>query len=526
MAKRVTGALTVLILLMTTVSLAQQEERTLSFSLEDCILKAMRNNLSVAVEVLNPELSDISVSMAKEKFMPNLSFNYLKRDTNSASYSFLDAADQVSTLYNDYSAEISQLIPTGGSFSISLDGYKNDTNRRLQTINPRYGSTLTFNFIQPLLKDFGFKASRREIIVAQNNSDISENTFKRVLQDTIYNVEQAYWNLVYSIENLKVRRQSLELARDLLERNKRAVEVGSLAPIEILSAQADVATREADIFEAETLVKNNEDLLKTIINLPAEEEAADLVQIIPEYRPDYKTMELNLEEVNLEEVLLTALKNRPDLKATRIDLKNKEFDLSFTRNQLLPDLSLQASYWSPGITGDQVLYNPDDPFGPPIGIIPGSPSEALTDAVNFKYKNWTVGLTLNIPLNSIVSRAAYAQARVNLDQAVLRLKDQEQQIFLEIKTAVRAVQTNFKRAQAYKVARELAEEKLEAEEEKLKVGLSTNYFVLQYQRDLATAQIQELKAIVDYVLSLAFLSKASGVSLEDKNIEISDVLRY
>ncbi len=138
MVKRVIGTVTVLILLMATGSLAQQEEKTLSLSLENCILKAMKNNLNVAVEVLNPELSDISVSLAKEKFLPNLSFNYLKRDTNSASYSFLDAADQVSTLYNDYSAEISQLIPTGGSYSLVLDGDINDTNRRFQTINPRY----------------------------------------------------------------------------------------------------------------------------------------------------------------------------------------------------------------------------------------------------------------------------------------------------------------------------------------------------------------------------------------------------
>jgi outer membrane protein TolC len=521
MVKRVTGTLTVLALLMATGSLAQQEEKTLSLSLEDCILNAMKNNLNVAVEVLNPELSDISVSMAKEKFMPNLSFNYNKRDTNTAAYSFLDATDQVSTLYNDYSAEISQLIPTGGSFSIVLEGYKNDTNRRFQTINPRFGNTLTFNFTQPLLKNFGFQTSRREIIIAANNRDISENTFKKILQDTIYNVEQAYWNLVYSIENLKVRQQSLKLAQDLLERNRRAVEVGSLAPIEILNAQADVAIREADILEAEAMVKNNEDLLKTIINLAAEEEGVDLVKITPKDKPAYEKT-----EANLDEALLKALENRPDLNATRIDLKNKEFDLSYTRNQLLPDLSLQASYWSPGITGDQILYENNDALrGAVIGTVAGTPKDALKDAFNFKYQNWSIGLTLSIPINSIISRTAYAQARVNLDQAMLRLKSQEQQIFLEITTAVRAVHTNFKRAQAYKVARELAERKLEAEEEKLRVGLSTNYFVLQYQRDLATAQTQELKAIIDYNLSLALLNKASGVSLKNKNIEISEILR-
>ena len=520
MLKHTIGVFTVLIFLMTTGSLAQQEEKSLSLSLEDCILKAIKNNLDVAVEVLNPELADISVSLANERFMPNFSFNYSKRDTNSASYSFLDAADHVSTLYNNYSAQISQLIPTGGSFAITLDGYKNDTNRSFQTINPRFGNTLTFNFTQPLLKNFGFKVNRREIIIAKNNREISENNFNKTLQDTIYSVEEAYWNLVYGIENLKVRKQSLKLARDLLEKNKIAVEVGTLAPIEILSAQSDVATREADILEAEALVNNNEDLLKTIMNLAEEEEGMELVKIVPVDTPAYEK-----KDVSLNEALLTAVENRPDLKATRIDLKNREINVSYSRNQLLPDLSLQASYWSPGITGDQIVYEQGDALrGKVIGTIPGSSSDALKDALNFKYKNWSVGLTLSIPLSSVLSRAAYAQARVNLDQAMLRLKNQEQLIFLEIKNAVRAVQTNFKRVQAYKTARELAQKKLEAEEEKLKVGLSTNYFVLQYQRDLANAQTMELKAKIDYNLSLARLNRAMGVSLKNKNINFSEAL--
>jgi len=520
MVKRVIGVFIVSVFCMATVSQGQQEEKSLSLSLEDCILKAMENNLGVAIEVLYPKLADISVSIANEKFLPNLSFGYNKRDANSASYSFLDASDQVSTLYSNYSAQISQLIPTGGSFSINFDGYKNDTNRSFQSINPRYGSTLTFNFTQPLLKNFGFKMSRREIIVAKNNRGISEENFKRSLQDTIYSVEEAYWNLVYSIEILKVRKQSLKLAQDLLEKNKRAVEVGTLAPIEILSAKEQVATREAEILEAEASNKNNEDILKTIINLAAEKEGVDLVKVIPLDKPVFAKT-----EVNLDEALFNAMENRPDLNATRIDLKNKEINLTYSRNQLLPDLSLQASYWSPGITGDQILYLNDNAFsGIIVGTIPGSASDAIKDAFNFKYKNWSVGLTLSIPLNSILSRAAYAQARVNLEQSMLRLKNQEQQIFLEIKNTVRAVQTNYKRVQSYKVARELAEKKLEAEEEKLRVGLSTNYFVLQYQRDLANAQTTELKAIIDYNLSLALLNRALGITLKEKNISITKIL--
>ncbi len=507
-----------LTLFMAITSFAQQEKKALSLSLEDCILKAMENNLGVAIEVLNPELADISVALAGEKFLPILSFNYSKRDTTSPSYSFLDASDKVFTVADNYSAQISQLVPTGGSFSISLDGYKNETNRRFTSINPRYGSTLTFNFIQPLLKNFGLKVNRREIIIARNNQDISENQLKRMLQETIYNVEETYWNLVYSIENLKVRKQSLKLAQDLLEKNRKAVEVGTLAPIEILSAQSAVATREADILQAEASLKDSEDRLKTIINLAAEE-VEEAAEIIPVDKPAYEKR-----EVTLGEALRTAMENRPELLETRIDLKNKEINLSYARNQLLPSLNLIASYWSPGITGDQLIYPEGNPFGDPIDTIEGNPSDALKDAFNFKYNNWSAGITLDIPLNTFLSRADYAQAKVNLEQSVLRLKNQEQEIFLEVKSAVRAVQTDYKRVQAYKVARELAEKKLEAEEEKLKVGLTTNYFVLQYQTDLSTAQTNELKAIIDYNLSLARLNRALGVSLKETSLRFSKIL--
>jgi outer membrane protein TolC len=148
----------------------------------------------------------------------------------------------------------------------------------------------------------------------------------------------------------------------------------------------------------------------------------------------------------------------------------------------------------------------------------------LKDAFSFKYKNWSIGFTLDIPINNIIGRAALAQAKVNLEQSILQMKSQEQEIFTDIKIAVRGVETNYKRIQAYKAARELAEKQLEAEEEKLKVGLTTNYFVLQYQNSLANAQSQELRAIIDYNLSLASLNRDLGISLQQKNIKITDVM--
>lgn len=512
------GCLGVVLLIAALPSTAQQE-RTLSLSLEDCIVKALKNNLGVAINVLSPELAELQISQAQEKFIPQLSFGFDRSHNNAASYSWLDAADETVTDSLSYSAQVNQLIPTGGSFSIRLSGNKYDTNRKFQTINPRYGTTLRFDFQQPLLKNFGARISRREIIIAQNNFDISESNLKRAIQDTVYSVEEAYWNLVSSIETLKVRQQSLKLAQDFLERQRRAVEVGTEAPIEILSAQSEVASREADILDAEAAVRNNEDNLKFILNLKAEMEDVESLRIIPTDKPRFEK-----KEVRLEEALVTALANRPDLQASRIDLKNKEFDLDYTKNQLLPDLSLNASYWSPGVSGTQVLYLNNNPLtGQIVETVPGGASQALKDSLGFKFNNWTLGLSLNIPLNTVFSRAAYARAKVTLEQAMLQLKNQEQQVFLEIKQAVRAVETNFKRVQAYRVARELQEKKLQAEEEKYRVGLSTPYVVLTYQRDLANTQSQELRAIIDYNLSLARLSRALGTSLEEKNISLQDL---
>ncbi|MBC7361214.1 MAG: TolC family protein [Candidatus Aminicenantes bacterium] len=490
--------------------------QVLELSLEDCIYKAIKNNLSLKAEMLTPEIADQNVSLAAEKFIPSISINYNDQSTRTASYSFLDASDVVVTKQNDYTIQLTQNIPIGGSFSASLYNYVNDSNRRFQTINPRYGSTLRLNFSQPLLRDFGFKFGRREIIIANYNREISEENFQKALEDIIYNVETAYWNLVYSRENLKVRQQSLKLAQELLEKNKVEIEAGTLPPIELLTAESEVSTRQADILEAQALVKNYEDQLKVIINLAAEMENVKNIQIVPTDSPSVEKR-----EVSYEEALAVALQKRPDLKAIRLDFKNKEFNFSYAKNQLLPDLRFQLSYWSPGISGDQLLYQDDNPLtGIVIGTIPGKKSDALKDALNFRYKNWSVGLTLTLPLNSVITRAYYAQAKLSLEQAKLRLKNQEQQLDLEISNAVRAVETNYQRALAYRAARELAEKKLEAELEKFKVGMSTNYLVLQYQRDLANAQTMELKALIDYNISLANLDRVMGVGRERRNISV------
>ena len=498
---------------------SQAKINKLELSLGDCLLKALRNNLNLKVEMITPQIADKNVTLATEKFVPSINFNYNKQNTKTASYSFLEASDIVATKQDDYTVQLSENIPTGGSFSASLYSYVNDSNRSFQTINPRFGSTVRLNFSQPLLRDFGLKYGRRDIIVAGYSQEMSEENFQKTLEETIYNVELAYWNLVYARENLNVRRQSLKLAQELLEKNKVEIEAGTLPPIELLTAESEVSTRQADILEAEALVKNYEDQLRVVINLGAEMEDAKKVQIIPIDSPSVEKR-----EISYEEAMNIALQKRPDLEVIRTELKSREFNFGYAKNQLLPNLQFTLGYWSPGISGDQLIYQDDNPLtGVVIGKVPGKKSDALKDAFNFKYKNWSVGLVLTLPLSNVITKANYAQAKLNLEQSRLKLKNQQLQLDLEISNAVRAVETNYQRALAYRTARELAEQKLKAEEEKFKVGMSTNYLILQYQRDLANAQTMELKALIDYNVSLANLDRVMGAGRDRQQVSVLDL---
>jgi outer membrane protein TolC len=276
-----------------------------------------------------------------------------------------------------------------------------------------------------------------------------------------------------------------------------------------------VASIKADILQAEMMVKDSADQLRGLINQPFDK---DVVEIMPADTPGFVKR-----EVSLDEALAVALKNRPDLQSSALGIKNRELDYSYAKNQMLPQLDLRAQYWSPGLSGDRILYLNDNPLtGIILGKAAGGASQALRDALGFKYSNWSVELTLTIPLSSIFSRAAQAAAKAGLEQQIVLLKQAEQTAFLEIRAAVRAVQTNYERVGARKVARGLAEQKLEAEESKLKVGLSNNFFVLNYQRDLALAKTAELRAMIDYTLSLGQLDKAMGVSLDKRNIRVTD----
>jgi len=409
-------------------------------------------------------------------------------------------------------ATIAQQIPFGGSFTASLSYDYQKNNQLFQSYNPSFTSRLNFALTQPLLRNFGWSISRREIIVALNSLDVSRNQFKTVLINLVYSVEAAYWNLVYSVENLKTLQQALQSGRDLLAKTKKEVEVGLKAPIEVLNAEATVARREADILQAEAMVKRSQDQLKTLLNQGGDPSAKGQ-NLRPADTASFKPF-----AISLDEAFEKAMARRPDIEVAKSTIETKRINFRYAKNQLLPQLDLQLVKASPGISGQQYIYDPANPFLPPTVGDPGSAAQAFKDTFRFLYNNWTAGVTLTIPFGDVVGRASYTYAKLDLEQTQARLKNQEQQIYLEVSDAVLTLETAAKSVNAYLIARELAEKQLEAEMKKLAVGMSTNYFVLTYQDALASARSLELRALVDYNVAVANIAKVTGSTLETRNI--------
>jgi len=496
-----------------------QERKDVSLTLEDAIVRALKNNLNVAAEVISPGLASANVSLAKQMYTPTFQVDLSGNRYEQASTGPFQASETYINRATSTSASIAQKIPFGGTLQASLSYDYSKSNQLFQSFNPSYQSRLNLSLAQPLLKNFGWTVSRREIIVAQHSFEISRSQFKTVLIDTVYSVEAAYWNLVYSIENLKTLQQALQSGRDLLNKTKKEVEVGQKAPIEVLNAEATVARREADILQAEAQVKRGQDQLRTLLNLGVD--AAGKVQnLLPADKPDFKPF-----TITFDEAFTKAMARRPDLETVKSTIDTKMVNFRYARNQRLPQLDLQLVKTSPGLSGQQFIYDPDNPFLPPVPGDPGGARQAFRDVFKFLYNNWTAGVTLTIPFGDVVGRAGYAYAKLDLQQAQARLKSQEQDIFLEVSDAVRTLETAAKSVDAYRIARELAERQLEAEMKKLNVGMSTNYFVLTYQDALASARSLEIKALVDYNIAVANIAKVTGSTLEARNISLSDYIK-
>jgi outer membrane protein TolC len=310
----------------------------------------------------------------------------------------------------------------------------------------------------------------------------------------VANVKDAYYDLIYALDNLEAQRRSLGLAQQLLEENRIKVRVGTMAPLDVVAAQSEVASREAGVIAAEASVSDAEDTLKRAM-FDTNEPASWDTRIVPTDRPTAEPV-----TVDVPGAIAIATQKRTDIQAARKNLESSEYGIGYARNQLLPSLNVVAGYGTTGLSGTQVL----DPVTrqPLPNPIVGGYGSAVSDVFGRNFPTWNIGLNLSYPVLNRQAGASSARARIARDQQQASVRRLELQIVQEVRAAGRAVETNYKLVESSRAARILQEQRLDAETKKFAAGMSTNFFVTQAQRDLALAQVAELQAIANYRKSI------------------------
>jgi len=484
------------------VSPARASE-SLPLTLQETIERVLKNNISIFVQGYNAKINAQFIFEKEADFDPTLQFEFSVGEETRQLATNVRLSDPKRRNKNyDWDLSVTQKFITGGDYELSFDSNKSETTSSFAALNPVYSSDMGLTVTQPLLKNFGIELNKREIYIAKNDQKVSDHQFKGKVIDTIAETENIYWDLVFSIEDLKVKETSLQRARDLERQVKAQVDVGTLAELEILQAKSDVASREEQLLNAQNLIDDNGDNLKNILNLSFDS-LDGLKKIIPADSPVFEPGNEN----SLEEALKTALTHRPDLLVKKKQLDSRNIEVKYNENQMFPTLDLVGSMGLNGLSGDSTTTN-------------GAYDTALSEAFSTKFGRWQLGINLSYPLGNRAAKSKLAAKRLEVAQLLLDIKDMERTIVVEVREAHRQIKTDIKRVQATRVARRLAEEKLNAEEKKFKVGLSTSFNVLEFQEDLAEAQSREIKAVIDYNKSLNRLNQVTARTLEAHDIKL------
>ena len=486
---------------------------TLELSLKDVIAHTLKNNVRIAVQEFQSKIRKEEIITQESVFDPTLSLEGKAIQERNLVASAFAQPPKINSNAQSLDLSFNQKLKTGTEYELRFENSRNETNSAFAGLNPQYTTRFEVNLTQPLLKNFGLDVNKSNIYIANNNLDISDFDFKNKVIEVIRNAEDVYWDLVFSLEDLKVQQKSVERAKDLERRVKAQVEVGTLAPLEILQAKSEVASREEAVIKAYKLIQDNQDNLKNILNIPF-----DSPEGLKEIRPLDTPKFLVEAQVSLEESILTALKNRPDYLASKKELNNKHIQVKFNENQLYPTLDLVASFGLNGISGEAQAVGFPTPRTNPFG---GNFGRSQERTFSGDSSTWEGGLLFKYPLGNREAKSKLAVSKLETAQLLMNIRDLEKTIVLEVREAARLISTNKKRVQAARVARKLAEEKLSAEEKKFEVGLSTSFNVLEFQTDLATEQSKELQAIVDFNKSKIKIRKVQATTLEEYNIRMA-----
>ena len=498
--------------------LLAQTRRAFDLTVDEAIERALDRNLDIAVERVNPQLQDLTVAEAHSVFLPNVNSIFDIGRSLSPSRSQLDGAGRltqqtVDTRSGNAEFGLEQALPwSGGRYTLDWSNGRTATNNVFFSFNPSLSSNVALSYTQPLLRGRRIDPQRRQLLVSQLNRDISDVDLRETIANTLADVRSAYWDLVYASASVDVQRQALELAEQLVRENRIRVEIGTLAPIDVVQARSEAAARRQSLAEAEQQLRSAELALKQLIVAGTDDEL---------WNAEINAVEqplLDQAPIDVEAAIRTALDARTDIDRTRHQQDINTVTLQNLANATLPALDVVGSFRLQGQGGTQLISGALG--GPALVSIPGGYGDALADILVLDYPVWNVQLQLSYPLGNSAQKAAHARARLQVQQTRAQLRQIELQIAAEVTNAALQIVGVRERIEAARAARELAEEQLAAEESKFEVGTSTNFFIVQAQRDLATARDTELRAILDYQNAVIEFERVQQTSLGRAGISI------
>jgi outer membrane protein TolC len=460
-------------------------------SLDEATARALERNLEIAVERLNPEAQALNLARIRASYRPTLSSLFSTRSQVQPPTSQLNGGTIVSNEQRQYNAGVAQALPWGGgNMQVNWNNQRQVTNNAFALLNPSFNSSFNASITQPLMRGFLIDTTRQQLRVTAISRDISEVQLQATITTTLASVRNAYWELVYTIQAVDVAQGLLELAEKLLEDNQARVEVGTLAPLDVAQSAAEVANRRQALAQAEGTRRTSELTLKRLI-VNGTEDPIWRARLTPIDRPEFRPAPLDVEAA-----VRRALDERTDLVQARRTMESNDITLGLLRNQQLPAVDLIATYQAQGVGGTQFVRQ--GLGGSVSQVLPGGYGDALRTLGGLDYPIWQVQFSVSYPIGASAAEANYARGRVQRNQAASQLRALELQVAADVTNAAVQVETGLTRYEAARTARELSEQRLDAEESRFEVGLSTYFFVVQAQRDLGTAQNIELRALLDY----------------------------
>ncbi len=462
----------------------------------EAIRMAIENNPDLAAGRYDPGISAERVSQARAAFLPTIQTTVQRNVQQTPPTSLFLGTSGVRTDLWSGNVGLAQQLPWGGgSYSVGWTSARTNASNTLSNFNPAVTASLQAVVSQPLLRDFKIDPFRAQVVTSRRNQDIADIGLQELGVATTSAAERAYWALVLANANVAVQQRSLELSQELERNNRARVDVGQSPPLDLVSARAEVAQRREDLIVAQTLVRQAEDALRMLIVDPKRDDfwlvhlaPADLVPPIAP-APD------------VDAAVHAALEQRTDLRRLRKQIDNTETAVSLAKSEVLPDLRVQATYLTNGLGGTELLRDQGF-FGPVTGREFTAFGDVLRQLFAANYPTWSVGFTLSYPLGKNAEQANLARSELERDQSKVRLRSAEFKAVREIRLAAFQLDQNLQRIQTTRLAKELSEQRLDAEQKRFEVGMSTNFNVIQAQRDLAVARNNELQAQLDYQFAL------------------------